>query len=486
MGRYFSNYSNENPENQDPIQKPHDTGGEVLPFGQLDWRTFEILVYRLKTKEADVIKGEVTLMKGSQDQGRDILIYNSARRLSHIVQCKRVQDGVSEADVYEELIKLGLHNHLEPEVCADGPIKYELYCSSTFAEKAAALLDGWPRGWTWDHIKDHVERVIKKYAAFKSISLEQAEAALMGKFKQIISTKKYTGMDVSDQIRKRLDLLSRYFEAHYVVKAEDLPQLLPGLFAPASSADLANIAHRIQAFRDHERLVLTSGYVFGVKPELIVSLQPAETLEFLKCIVNVATRAMLILQPAIIRQGERIIQSKESEFSSLSQNNHILRWFIKRLVTFDIMARVAKTVIPAGLKGVDNMARYEVMSFEDRVEWHLTEECIKLVEQKNPSISSEGSNSPAEVWYMSKALLVARSWIAAFGSADEFHRAMREALLANKIPILQCMNETGKLVPKQIMTISDSNTVFDDEHLRQPFIDSMERLEKLRTEKTDK
>jgi hypothetical protein len=105
-----------------PALKPPAYSADELPFTQFGGRRFEILTYLIKQEEAD---GDVvTLVKSSNDKGRDVLVHCGGK-LHVVIQCKNLSHRFGPPDLWDELLKLVMHDAREGFIPEDG-IVYEL------------------------------------------------------------------------------------------------------------------------------------------------------------------------------------------------------------------------------------------------------------------------------------------------------------------------------------------------------------------------
>jgi Restriction endonuclease len=167
---YFSTYADAPVDDvKDAPQKTLDPGGDVLPFGHLDDRRFEILVYRLKCAELHGSGCRVALMTGVAERGRDVIVYSPTGKVRQIVQCKHHKDRVSAPEVRRELLKLALHHHLDPSILGAGDVEYELWCPGGLSEPAGRFFDSWPTDWEHVAMDADARSVIDTHAHLNAI-----------------------------------------------------------------------------------------------------------------------------------------------------------------------------------------------------------------------------------------------------------------------------------------------------------------------------
>lgn len=151
-------------------------GLHKFPFGKLDPRDFELLLYRLFNTSAppspiSKTYDHVRVLNDGQDRGRDVVLYGS-RKAVGIIQCKRHNSNISLPEVFREIIRFILFAHLSPELLPAGPaFQYILALALPPAETAADLFSE-PKRIVSDNdhlIEGYVQDVIKKYESFRGL-----------------------------------------------------------------------------------------------------------------------------------------------------------------------------------------------------------------------------------------------------------------------------------------------------------------------------
>src|SRR4051794_20896707 len=91
MAKYFSGFIRDaNPTQGLPSKERIAVSNQhTLPFNDLSPRLFEVLCYRLKKKQHP--EAQVDLMQGTNDGGRDVVVYRHGQLLE-IIQCKNQKE----------------------------------------------------------------------------------------------------------------------------------------------------------------------------------------------------------------------------------------------------------------------------------------------------------------------------------------------------------------------------------------------------------
>jgi hypothetical protein len=274
--------------------KPPDAGGDELPFGHLEDRRFEILVYRLKCAEMEDRNHHVRLMQGGRERGRDVIVYTAEGALAEIVQCKIYRDRIPGPQVLRELVKIALHAYLDPTLLGVGPIDHELWCPGGLTETAAKLFDAWPTTWTEAALAPEAAKVLAKYAAFDELEWETVRDFVVTTFSARIRPSTREGVAITTLVRQNISIYEAFFQGTVVMKKEQVAGALEDVIRRVmaekehylNDADARHILDRIVSFSPEERLVSNSSIVLGLRPELVSRFRRDEYLRFAKHLVE--------------------------------------------------------------------------------------------------------------------------------------------------------------------------------------------------------
>jgi DNA-binding PadR family transcriptional regulator/tetratricopeptide (TPR) repeat protein len=199
-----------------PALKPPTYNTDELPFGQFGGRRFEILIYLIKQEEAD--GGVVTLVKSSNDKGRDVLIHRDGR-LRVVIQCKNLSHRFGSPDLWDELVKLVLHDVREGFIPAEG-IAYELWAPGGLTEAADNIVANWPNSVFENDVKQSFDRTVKRYASLHSLSWQEVGTRVMKTLSESIRLQRYEGVYLSHMVRGHEQIFARFFECNVVLRQE--------------------------------------------------------------------------------------------------------------------------------------------------------------------------------------------------------------------------------------------------------------------------
>jgi hypothetical protein len=307
-----------------PPRRPHDVGGDSLPFDQLADRRFEILAYRLKSSDPTYATRTVTLMQGTGERGRDVVVYSTTGALEEILQCKLFRDRITLPDVRAELVKLALHHYLEPTILAEGRVIYELWCPPGLTEPAAELFDRWPTGWEEESVAPAVVEAKKKYRAFEGIDWATARESVLNKFTTLVRPRKITGIDITAQVRSNIPVYEAFFEGNVVMKRDDVAAvvkeyLAAGNLRQISADDTRHLLDRIDKIPSAKRLYLGHGYLMGLKPELFGFMSSEERTKIGVAILSGVTDAVSV----VIAAGQRVCRKLLEQIKRVAKFDHI-------------------------------------------------------------------------------------------------------------------------------------------------------------------
>lgn len=478
--RYYSGYT----ESVDVVDvagstPPPDTHSDSLPFSSLDPRRFETLVFRVKSAELDD-RARVCLMAPGGDQGRDVVAYNLSGSVSYVVQCKKLQKRMTAPEVLNELIKLALHNHLEPSILGEGPIAYELWCPGGLTESAAKIIDTWPRQWTADNLSAAANRVISTYKAkFGDLDWYRIRETLIPSIARLVSPVYYDDVLISARVRAQIDIYRTYFQVNVVAPLADVQAAVEDGIRKAfpelrqlSDADVRHVCDRVYGFPQDRRVAHMAGYIMGINPALIARLEPPEFKEFFTHVTATAGIANTLTKAC-----SRIISDIVRDLSSsLTPPNPGLAHVFSVVLTWSMINKMmgASFLGLAEHKAVDGR-EYSSLSLGERFEYHAKtsyDQSVTCIQAYDPRKHRYGSDEE----YRN------RIGVAILGGASNleiFTSRLMGAVNANVDALRYRFNAYMELVPSEFVVISDTKGVFRDEHLRDRFVASIKLLDGL-------
>jgi DNA-binding PadR family transcriptional regulator/tetratricopeptide (TPR) repeat protein len=199
-----------------PALKPPAYSADELPFQQFGGRRFEILTYLIKQEDAD--GAVVTLVKSSNDKGRDVLIHRDGK-LSVVIQCKNLSHRFGPPDLWDELLKLVLHDTREGFIPLTG-IVYELWAPGGLTEAADNIVANWPHSIVESEVKQAFDRTVRRYASLRSLSWQDLGSQVMATLSERIRLQRYEGVYLSHIVRGHEQIFARFFECNVVLRQE--------------------------------------------------------------------------------------------------------------------------------------------------------------------------------------------------------------------------------------------------------------------------
>lgn len=481
MATYFSQFQ----EALDPTEpaaqeltKAIDPGGDILPFAHLEDRRFEILVYRLKYVELENAGARVTLMQGVGERGRDVVVCSASGALSQVIQCKNYDSRLTLPAVRKELLKLAIHHHLEPSILGNGPVSYELWCPGGLTEPAAKFLDTWPLGWNAQALESDALEVIESFVAFKNVKWAAVGQQVLDSFSAVATPRPINGVDISARARKCLPIYEAFFQAKIVMDRNDVMDAVRQAvaeatgFAKLTDEDAKHILDRIAAFPSAERLVHTSGYVMGLKPELVSRFKRGEYQAF----VTHALQGTSGLIQVVIGVCGRLANEAIKEFrEDIRPNNKSLTHVFLKTLNTSMVSRV-NGMIMSGLKLQPGLEAYEALSLHERLAqdtreaWEDYQRCIAGYD---PVQHAPGSDEE----YRSR---IAKHAIDGAASLADFEKRLMSAVEEHRIEIETRFERYMSLVPKEILLVADTKTIFDSDWLFGRMTETVALLQRLR------
>ena len=123
--------------------------------------------------------------------------------VGEIVQCKNQRKPLSKPDLIRELLKLALHQLLDPAILGDGfvLVRYEIWCTGDFTEQAALLVDTWPACWNEESVNPQFSEVIEEYKTLSALQWASTHNQVLEKFPSRIDVSKLNPVDITVIVR---------------------------------------------------------------------------------------------------------------------------------------------------------------------------------------------------------------------------------------------------------------------------------------------
>jgi hypothetical protein len=447
-----------------------------LPFELLDDRRFEVLAYRLKSSELGR-QGRVSLMQGTGDRGRDIVVYDNQGRVCEIIQCKNLRARITGPAVTREILKLAIHAAIEPKILGPGPVRYELWAPGGFTEPAMSIFDGWPGSWSPSELKDEAELLLAEVAAFSGVSWSSVEQDASVNFSRIVEAARITNEALTPRVRACPPVHRAYFQVHSVMDPGDVEVALRKVLAETAFRELADkdakhILERIQAFPADRRHVHMSGYVMGLPPAFISRLNQAEYGEFAKQ----AVQSTFGIMNVVIRAGSRLALEAAGKFrAAVNPTQPGLVHAVSKTFNMSMIARVAG-VHYKRMGAQPGLAAYEQLSLRERFATHIDEiweDLRQCVDRYDPQAHQPGSDEELR-------FRIGRHALRGVTSLDEFRRAVGAGIDQHLPELTKRFEEFMALIPKELMVVTDTQTFIDSDWILNRMLESTALLTKLR------
>jgi hypothetical protein len=449
-----------------------------LPFDLLDDRRFEILTYRLKCAELDSSGARVHLMQGVGERGRDVLVYNQQGSLVQVIQCKRLQKRMTAPTLRQELIKLALHAFLQRDILGNGPVAYELWCSGGLTEQAASILNRWPNLWTEANVCNDTEEVIGQYARLKTLTWHKVKRFVCTTFPKIVQPELVNDITITSRVRACPQVYQAFFQYNVVMPSDDVEARLRKVLAEGmrirelNDADARHVLDRLQAFPPEQRLVFTSGYVMGISPDLVGRFNDAEFEQFTKHAISTT----FDITKTVVLACDRLAFDVGSECREACIPAHPALAHVFMLVCKTSMLLRIKAIGPLRPQTQSKLQTYFQLdlpgrfSLQSRETWTDYQKCLAGYDhERHPPGSDEEFRSRIAKHALDGAL-----------TCDDFEQALMKSFRHHIRELQRRFDAYMVLVPEQILVVTDTQTIFQNEHLRSRMKESMEILEKLR------
>jgi Histidine kinase-, DNA gyrase B-, and HSP90-like ATPase len=199
------------------------------PFGDLDPRDFERLVYLLYHTEIengmDAACNEVRLMQGVGEQGRDCTLYNKVECVG-VIQCKRLSSNLDRPTLGKEIIKFTLNSILDDSLRGQVTEFRYIVVVPGLATPAMTLRDEWnTEHFNDDELKTWSTGVINRFQGLRNLSWEKHGSEL----KEALCSMKIEVVlreDLTLRLNNFPDLVSMFFTVDTVIDKETFEEIL--------------------------------------------------------------------------------------------------------------------------------------------------------------------------------------------------------------------------------------------------------------------
>jgi hypothetical protein len=456
--------------------RPLDPGADCLPFDHLDDRRFEVMAYRLKCAEHGE-RARVVLMQGVGERGRDAVVY-VAGRVSQIVQCKLLRERMRAPALRRELLKLALHALMEPSILDGGPVLYELWCPGGLTEPAGEIVGRWPLLWTEERLTEDAAEVLSEYAAFAPLTWEAAKPFVLQNFPRVLRIEGLGGAEITARVRGCLPVYDAYFQGKLVMAKADVEQSIRSLlieaggFAHLSDKDARYVLDRIASFPPEQRLAFPTGYVMGVAPKLVSRFNQTE---YTQLATQVLQSTMGIINATMSACSRLAFEAgRDFQVAARPANANVVHVLVKTLTT-SMLAQLTGIVFE-GLKLQPGMAAYAELTLDQRLDHSVSEtwdEYQRCRDGYDPARHAFGSDE--EVRHR-----LALHALGGLSDRQEFEATLRTAIRLQAGAIEEAFTRYMTLVPKSLLVVTDTVTIFESEWLMRRQAETVARLVELR------
>ncbi len=469
-----------------PIQS-RDVGGNRLPFSHLDDRRFEILAYRLLDHIHSPSGYRVALMQGVADRGRDIVVYSSEGIITKIIQCKHHGTKFTAPSLRKELLKLALHNYLDPSILGSDSVVYELWCPSGITGPASEIINSWPRSWTPADLASDADEVIESYTAFERLNWTKIAELVTSTFAKIIKPVLRNDLLITEIIKTAISIYQMYFVGRVFMDRDDVTEafsraqertlgemcrILETSFAKLTDADGRMLLERIAAFPAENRHAHLTGYVMGLSPKLISRFNEQEFEEFAKHSIDAT---MGIIHVAISACSRLAWEHGFAFRERVRPDNAAITPVLVQVLTYSMTSQVTGMLMGTRVLQPD-LERFAHLDLRQRFAWcgpRLWDSYQKCISAYNPVRHATGSIEE-------RRFQIAVNGMDGITIGSEFDNRLMAALDKYLAEATHSYNEFMKLVPREILVITDTVSAFENRALAGRVRESSSLIEKLR------
>ncbi len=265
-----------------------ETGQFSFPYLRLTDEHFEVLIYSLFKKSAPAGWGrtwdDAALMVRGADAGRDVLLISTNQAVG-MVQCKRLESGITLPAVFREISKLILFARVNGDLAFDTAMTYVLALAR---DPAGTVVEFFSRrheveAKRRDDLLAAAREVQEEYATLAGLTTDDAEQEVLRVF-PTLSLKLLRPIDLDEWLVRETMVSARFFRQRMVVDATMVTQNQQELLAMLrfmagkieavpllTDDDLKIIKDRIEQTPESHRLNLGIASLFGYPREMFVA-----------------------------------------------------------------------------------------------------------------------------------------------------------------------------------------------------------------------
>jgi hypothetical protein len=269
-----------------------------------------------------------------------------------------------------------------------------------------------------------------------------------------------------------------YFAAKIVMSRDDVLAAVRASVAEATGYaqlnddDAKHMITRVTSFPADQRVVHASGYVMGLPAELMSRLHRTEFDLFTRHAMQATTGMVEV----VLKAGQRIAHEFARVFREECRPQHReVAPLLNRTMVSSMIDRVQGMIMllkKFRLMGEDyaSLSFRQRMSHHVRGSWESYQRCIAGYDpSKHPYASDEELRHRTAVNVLDGAK-----------TFEEFADAVEHAVDAHMPELEARFSAFMELFPTQIMVITDTMTIFDNEQLMTRLVETVKSLEKMR------
>ncbi|UFS71237.1 restriction endonuclease [Geomonas sp. RF6] len=200
------------------------------PYSLLSDEDFEILIYlSLRGSQVKSICGveydTCTLMRGSGDKGRDIIISKDGKAVG-VIQCKKYKTNIDKTTFLKEIIKFCLHvAHKSIEISSTS-FTYVLAAAHGLTKPTLDLMDAFNTAVFNEDIDGVAQQLIAEYASFTK-DFKSLKDDLYSVLKSI-KIDKMIPIDITALVQGNAEVISLFFDTKAVIDSKVFESILAG------------------------------------------------------------------------------------------------------------------------------------------------------------------------------------------------------------------------------------------------------------------
>ncbi|MCK9392299.1 MAG: NACHT domain-containing protein [Syntrophales bacterium] len=203
----------------------------TYPFGDLDDRSFELLLYSLAQSRTALFRFDydhVGLALAGGDKGRDVVLFKNGL-LCGVIQCKRTNVLIDRASLAKEILKFVLHALQDGMMPSPTPpIHYMIACSLGLNREAIAFVESYPSSLVNDHQKLETlcSELLAKYATLTIDFSAESQRILTALRGMRVTT--LLPADLSVALASNVAISKTFFELQSVIDATKFEDIIKG------------------------------------------------------------------------------------------------------------------------------------------------------------------------------------------------------------------------------------------------------------------